>query len=209
MILALLALIGDATGRTAILDLMNKAGVRDARGNKGFPNLTDKDWLYGGAPDIIKTTIMNGRHGVMPPMGAALGSDKDVEHVAHYVLSLSGGAADPIKAVFGKSKFNACMGCHTGAGTGNQALGAPNLADKVWLYGGSAETIMETIRKGRSNTMPAFADFLGEGKVHVLAAYVLKAASMNAPEQVIKMYAAREEILMTCSGAFMLAAFSL
>jgi cytochrome c oxidase cbb3-type subunit 3 len=161
-----------AIGERLFLTYCAQCHGSDARGNKGFPNLTDKDWLYGGAPDVIKTTIMNGRHGVMPPMGAALGSDKDIENVAHYVLSLSGGAADPIKSVFGKSKFNACMGCHTGAGTGNQALGAPNLTDKVWLYGGSAETIMETIRKGRNNTMPAFADFLGEGKVHVLAAYV-------------------------------------
>jgi len=161
-----------AIGERLFLTYCAQCHGSDARGNKGFPNLADKDWLYGGAPNVIKTTIMNGRHGVMPPMGAALGSDKDVENVAHYVLSLSGGAADPIKVVFGKNKFNACMGCHTGAGTGNQALGAPNLADKIWLYGGSAETIMETIRKGRSNTMPAFADFLGEGKVHVLAAYV-------------------------------------
>ncbi len=144
----------------------------DARGNKGFPNLTDKDWLYGGAPDVIKTTIMHGRNGVMPPMAAALGSDKDVENVAHYVLSLSGSNADPIKVVFGKARFGACMACHGAGGSGNQALGAPNLTDKIWLYGGSAETIMETIRKGRNNTMPAFGEFLGEAKVHVLSAYV-------------------------------------
>ncbi len=144
----------------------------DARGNKGYPDLTDKDWLYGGEPSVIKETIMKGRNGSMPPMGAAVGSDKDIENVAHYVKSLSGLTSDPIKTAIGKPKFAACIACHGAAGGGNHALGAPNLADKVWLYGGSAETIMETIRKGRTNTMPPFEDFLGEGKVHLLAAYV-------------------------------------
>ena len=121
--------------------------------------------------------------GMMPPMGAALGSDKDVENVAHYVLSLSGSTADPIKAVFGKGKFGACMACHSAGGTGNQALGAPNLTDKIWLFGGSAETVMETIRKGRTATMPAFDDFLGDAKVHVLAAYVWSLSNdVNAPQ---------------------------
>jgi cytochrome c oxidase cbb3-type subunit 3 len=88
------------------------------------------------------------------------------------VLSLSDSAHDPIKAAFGKEKFGACAACHGADGKGNQALGSANLTDKIWLYGGSAETIMETIRKGRDNTMPSFKDFLGEAKVHVLAAYV-------------------------------------
>lgn len=144
----------------------------DARGNKGFPNLTDSDWLYGGTPAMIKQTIMQGRQGAMPPMGAALGSAKDVENVAHYVRSLSGMVADPIKVAFGKGKFGACMACHNAGGIGNQALGAPNLSDKIWLHGGSAESIMETINKGRNGMMPAFADFLGDDKVHVLTAYV-------------------------------------
>ena len=157
----------------------------DARGSKGFPNLTDKDWLYGGDPDVIKTTILHGRNGQMPSMAAALGSDKDVENVAHYVLSLSDSTHDPIKAVFGKSKFAVCAGCHGAGGTGNQALGAPNLSDKVWLYGGGVETVMETIRKGRNNTMPAFESFLGEAKVHVLASYVwsLSNAPSNADQK--------------------------
>ena len=145
----------------------------DAGGNKGFPNLTDKDWLYGGTPEAIKTTILDGRRGNMPPMAAAVGSDKDVENVAHYVRSLSGLSTDPIKVVFGKTKFAAaCAACHGPGGTGNQALGAPNLTDKVWLHGGSAESVMETIRKGRMSTMPEFRSFLGEAKVHVLSAYV-------------------------------------
>ncbi|RJG14948.1 cytochrome-c oxidase, cbb3-type subunit III [Massilia cavernae] len=161
-----------AIGERLFLTYCAQCHGSDARGAKGFPNLADKDWLYGGEPSVIKATIMHGRNGQMPSMTAALGSDKDIENVAHYVKSLSGGTSDPIKSAFGKGKFSACMACHGPGGAGNQALGAPNLADKVWLYGGSAETIMETIRKGRSNTMPAFDGFLGEAKVHVLAAYV-------------------------------------
>jgi cytochrome c oxidase cbb3-type subunit 3 len=166
-----------AIGERLFLTYCAQCHGSDARGNKGFPNLTDDDWLYGGAPQAIKDTIMNGRHGQMPPMAAALGSDKDVENVAHYVRSLSGVAADPVRVAFGKPKFGACAACHGMDGHGNQALGAPNLADKTWLYGGSAETIMETIRKGRDNTMPAWGDFLGEQKVHVLAAYVWSLSS--------------------------------
>ena len=172
-----------AIGQRLFLTYCAQCHGSDARGNKGFPNLADNDWLFGGAPETIKESILRGRVGVMPPMGAALGSDKDVENVAHYVLSLSGSTADPIKAVFGKGKFGACMACHSAGGTGNQALGAPNLSDKVWLFGGSAETIMETIRKGRNATMPAFEDFLGDAKVHVLAAYVWSLSNdVNAPE---------------------------
>jgi len=161
-----------AVGERLFLTYCAQCHGSDARGSKGFPNLTDKDWLHGGTPEAIKTTIMEGRHGVMPPMEAAIGGAQDTENVAHYVLSLSGSTHDPIKAAFGKPKFAACAACHGADGKGNQAIGAPNLSDKTWLYGGSAATIMETIRKGRDNTMPPFKDFLGEAKVQVLAAYV-------------------------------------
>lgn len=161
-----------AIGERLFLTYCAQCHGSDARGNKGFPNLTDNDWLHGGTPEIIKETIMKGRHGVMPPMAAAVGTDKDVDNVANYVLSLSDSTHDPIKAELGKSKFAACMACHGPGGVGNQALGAPNLSDKIWLYGGSIDTIKETINKGRDNTMPAFGEFLGEPKVHVLAAYV-------------------------------------
>jgi len=161
-----------AIGERLFLTYCAQCHGSDARGNKGFPNLTDSDWLYGGDPEVIKTTILGGRTGMMPTMAAAVGSDKDVENVAHYVLSLSGSTADPIKAAFGKEKFGACAACHGPEGKGNYAMGAPNLTDKTWLYGGSADTIKETITKGRTNTMPPFKEFLGEAKVHVLAAYV-------------------------------------
>ncbi|MFC0133173.1 cytochrome-c oxidase, cbb3-type subunit III [Massilia eurypsychrophila] len=161
-----------AIGERLFLTYCAQCHGSDARGNKGFPNLTDGDWLYGGDAAMIKTTIMHGRSGMMPAMGAAVGSDKDVENVAHYVRSLSNLTTDPIKVAFGKQKFAACIACHGADGGGNQAMGAPNLTDKVWLYGGNADTIVETINKGRSNMMPAFDGFLGEPKVHLLAAYV-------------------------------------
>jgi cytochrome c oxidase cbb3-type subunit 3 len=161
-----------AIGERLFVTYCSQCHGSDARGNKGYPNLTDKDWLYGGEPETIKTTITNGRNGQMPSMAAAVGTDKDVDNVAHYVLSLSGSTHDPIKAVFGKEKFAACAACHGADGKGNQALGSANLSDKIWLYGGGVDTIKETINKGRNNVMPNFGEFLGEAKVHVLAAYV-------------------------------------
>jgi cytochrome c oxidase cbb3-type subunit 3 len=161
-----------AIGQRLFLTYCAQCHGSDARGNKAYPNLTDTDWLYGGDPETIKSTLLKGRNGMMPPMGAAVGTDKDIENVAHYVLSLSGSTSDPIKASFGKEKFGACVACHGAEGKGNPALGAPNLSDKTWLYGGSVATIMETIRGGRNNVMPAFGDFLGEAKVHLLASYV-------------------------------------
>ena len=161
-----------AIGERLFLTYCAQCHGSDARGNKGFPNLTDKDWLYGGEPDIIKATILHGRNGQMPSMAAAVGTDKDVENVANYVLSLSGSPNDHAKASLGKGSFAICAACHGADAKGNQALGSPNLSDKIWLHGGSLESIMETIYKGRNSTMPPFEDFLGEPKVHVLAAYV-------------------------------------
>lgn len=170
-----------AMGERLFLTYCAQCHGSDARGSKGFPSLADHDWLYGGEPDVIKTTILNGRNGVMPPMGAAVGSEKDVENVAQYVLSLSGSTSDPIKSVLGRNKFMAnCAACHGADGKGNPMMGAPNLSDRIWLYGGSADTIMDTIRRGRSNSMPAFKDFLGEGKSHVLAAYVWSLSNIPA-----------------------------
>lgn len=144
----------------------------DARGAKGFPNLTDNDWLYGGEPEQIKETITNGRMGVMPPH-AQLGADT-IKDLANFVRSLSGLPNDSVRAAKGKEAFTAsgCIGCHGPEAKGTQAVGAPNLTDKVWLYGSSEATITETITNGRQNKMPAWKDFLGEAKVHLLSAYV-------------------------------------
>ena len=144
----------------------------DARGAKGYPNLTDNDWLWGGEPDAIKTTILGGRQGMMPPMAAAVGAATDVENLAHYVMSLSGGGHDSAKAQLGKPRFEVCAACHGTEGKGNPALGAPNLSDRIWLHGGGVAAVVEAINKGRGGQMPAFKESLGEGKVHLLAAYV-------------------------------------
>lgn len=153
----------------------------DAQGGKGYPNLTDSDWLYGGSPEVIKTTLQDGRNGQMPPMGAAIGSDDDVRNVANYVMSLSGAAHDPIKAAIGKSKFGVCAACHGADGKGNQALGSPNLTDKVWLYGGGIDNIMESINKGRANQMPAHKAILTDAKIHLLTAYVWGLSNSGTP----------------------------
>jgi len=144
----------------------------DARGGFGFPNLTDNDWLWGGDPKTIETTILDGRTGVMPAWGAVLG-EQGVKEVANYVLSLSGSKNDPQLAKLGKEKFAAtCAACHGPDGKGNQTIGAPNLTDNIWLFGGSEKTLIETISNGRTGTMPAWKGFLGKEKVHLLAAFV-------------------------------------
>lgn len=145
----------------------------DARGSKGFPNLTDRDWLWGGTHEAIKETIAKGRAGVMPAMAAALGSPQDVRNVAQYVLSLSGSAHDSVAASLGKPKFGACAGCHGADGKGNTALGAPNLSDKVWLHGWGEPAIVSIITAGKQNVMPAFGERLSPEQVHVLAGYVM------------------------------------
>ena len=144
----------------------------DARGAKGFPNLTDGDWLYGGETEQIKETINNGRMGVMPPH-AQVGPDT-VKDLANFVRSLSGLPNDSVRAAKGKEAFASvgCSGCHGPDAKGMQAIGSPNLTDKVWLYGSSEATITETINGGRNNKMPAWKEFLGDGKIHVLTAYV-------------------------------------
>jgi cytochrome c oxidase cbb3-type subunit 3 len=160
------------TGERLFTNYCSVCHGSDARGARGFPNLRDHDWLYGGSPDTIKTTIMYGRNGVMPSWQASLGDD-GVEQVANYVLTLSGREADKALAAKGKEKFDMyCVACHSADGTGNQAMGAPNLTDNIWLYGGSLSTIKKTISGGRNGLMPAHAEFLGEAKVHVLAAYI-------------------------------------
>ncbi|UTW13316.1 cytochrome-c oxidase, cbb3-type subunit III [Marinobacterium rhizophilum] len=141
-------------------------------GAYGFPNLTDNDWLYGGAPATLKQTITDGRNGGMPPWGSVLG-EEGVRDMASYVLSLSGREVDPDAAQRGETQFQAlCTACHGQDGKGTQALGAPNLTDDIWLYGGSFEAVTHTIRSGRAGMMPAHKDLLSDDKIHLIAAYV-------------------------------------
>lgn len=160
------------TGKRLYLTYCMQCHGADGRGAKGFPNLTDGDWLYGGEPEQIKQTIAEGRMGVMPPH-AQLGADT-IKDLANYVRSLSGLPNDSVRAAKGKEAFTSagCVGCHGMDAKGMQAIGAPNLTDKVWLYGSSEATIIETITNGRQNKMPSWKAFLGDDKDHVLTAYV-------------------------------------
>ena len=164
-------------GQRLFLQNCSQCHGSDARGTTGFPDLTDKDWLYGGSPDVIKASIMHGRkaNGMMA-WETALGGDQGVKEVAAYVLSLSGREVNAEHAKAGQAKFAMCTACHGAEGKGSLAmgipLGAPNLTDGVWLYGASQKAVEESIRNGRAGVMPPWADILGEEKVHVISAYV-------------------------------------
>ncbi|PAS93766.1 MAG: cytochrome-c oxidase, cbb3-type subunit III [Candidatus Dactylopiibacterium carminicum] len=162
-----------AMGQRLFLTYCTQCHGSDAGGNKGFPNLTDSDWLHGGEPENIRTTIENGRIGVMAPFGEALGSE-NVKDVANYVRSLSGLAHDALRAQRGRQVFaDNCVACHGPEGKGNQTVGAPNLTDRTWLWGSTEATIIETVTYGRVNQMPSFKTLLGDEKIHLLTAYVL------------------------------------
>ena len=180
-----------AMGERLFLNNCAQCHGSDAGGARGFPNLRDGDWLYGGAPETIETSITGGRMGVMPALGATLGDD-NVKNVVAYVRSLSGLPHDGTKAELGKASFAVCAACHGADGKGNPALGAPNLTDAIWLYGSSEATIAEGINKGRnvnvtegSTTMPSFKKTLGEARIHLLAAYVW-GLSNKAPAAAVK-----------------------
>jgi cytochrome c oxidase cbb3-type subunit III len=161
-----------ATGERLFINNCATCHGSDARGSKGFPNLTDADWLYGGSPEKIEETITQGRQGMMPPMAAAVGTAEDVRNLANYVLSLSGSAHNSIAAAAGQSKFGTCAACHGADGKGNPALGAPNLADKIWLHGWGEDAIVAMVNGGKTNVMPAQAGRLTPDQIHVLAVYV-------------------------------------
>jgi cytochrome c oxidase cbb3-type subunit 3 len=165
-----------ALGRSVYANNCAQCHGADARGAKGFPNLTDADWLWGGTADAVLATIVHGRNAVMPPWGAALG-DQGVAEVTAYVQSLSGVQADPALAGAGQAKFTMfCASCHGTEGKGNVALGAPNLTDDVWLYGKDPATIADTIRNGRNGVMPAWGPIIGNDRARLAAAFVLSQA---------------------------------
>jgi len=161
-----------AVGERLFMNNCAQCHGSDARGSKGFPNLTDNDWLHGGTTDKIKETITKGRIGMMPPMAAAVGTPDDVRNLSHYVLSLSGSAHDSVKAALGKEKFGACAACHGPDGAGMQAMGSANLTDKIWLHGWGEEAIAAMINNGKTNQMPAQEERLTPSQIHVLTAYV-------------------------------------
>lgn len=166
-----------ALGKVLFADNCAACHGSQGQGNQmlGAPNLSDGDWLYGGDGKTILTSIQDGRHGVMQPWGQALG-ESGVDELTTYVLSLSRGvphnAEDTLKAEAGRKRFSACAACHGMKGKGNPALGAPDLTDSIWLYGGTRQAVAQTIRDGRSGVMPAWRGRLSDTDVRVLAAYV-------------------------------------
>ncbi len=161
----------------------------DARGARGYPNLTDTDWLYGGSPAAIKESIAKGRRGTMPPMMALIGNtDRDVRDMAIYVQSLSNpamrdntGYADAISRA--RPKFAMCAACHGNDATGNPLFGAPNLTDRIWLHSPRLADIETLIREGRNSHMPAHDHILSPEQIHVLASYVYSLSQPASPEE--------------------------
>ena len=167
-----------AVGRNLFANNCAACHGSDGRGAPGFPNVTDADWQWGGDPENIELTIREGRTGIMTPWIDVLGA-KGVDDVTAHVMTLSGRKAPTGDAIAGQAQFETmCSACHGADGRGTHALGAPNLTDNIWLHGGSAEKIRETIVKGRQGMMPAHGERLGEARVRLLAAYVL---SMGEP----------------------------
>ena len=163
----------NATGQRLFANNCAMCHGSDGGGARGFPNLADDDWLYGGSFDTIMQTLEIGRAGAMPVMVAGL-DDKAITELVVYVQSMSGQKADPVMAANGKKNFDMlCVACHGPDGSGNQALGAPRLNDDIWLYGGEPETIRKTLTAGRNGNMPVFKDLLSEDQRRLITAYVL------------------------------------
>ena len=169
---------GHAIGERLFLNNCAQCHGSDAGGSRGYPSLRDADWLYGGAPDTIVASITDGRNGIMPAFGPSLGPD-GVDNVVNYVRSLSGLPVDSLKAQLGKPIFLAnCAACHGADGKGTQALGAPNLTDSIWLWGGSVKAVTETVTGGRGSPganptrMPSHKDLLDPARIKLVGAYV-------------------------------------
>ncbi len=164
-----------AIGERLFMNNCSQCHGSDGAGSKGFPNLTNPNsaWMGERSAAHIVQTITHGRTGMMPPMGAAVGSEAEINELAHYVLSLSDSPHNEVKAFSGKAKFSSCAACHGLDGKGNKALGAPNLSDDYWMYGWGEAAIVSAIKNGKNNVMPAQAPKLSAEQIHVLAAYVL------------------------------------
>ena len=146
----------------------------DARGAPGFPNLTDGAWLWGGEEEAILVSIKEGRTGLMPPMGAAIGDESGVEKMVEYVRSLAGLEYDAEMAAEAEPLWPVCGACHGMDGTGMTALGAPDLTNNKWLYGSDRRTIADVITRGRENYMPGQLPIIGEQQSRLMAAYVMR-----------------------------------
>jgi cytochrome c oxidase cbb3-type subunit III len=170
-------------------------GREGGGGAAGYPVLSDDDWLYGGSLDAIHTTVLHGIRnttdadarnvglvmpawsdkatGEMADAASAKLTDEQVGQVVNYVLKLSGQPADEAQAAAGAQIFaENCVACHGEDGKGNRDMGAPNLTDAIWLYGGDAAALTSTVSNGRSGVMPSWATKLSEDQIRAVAAYV-------------------------------------
>jgi cytochrome c oxidase cbb3-type subunit 3 len=163
-----------------------------AAGAKGYPNLLDDDWLWGGDIEAIHETIAHGirneedpeaRWSQMPAFGEIL-EEQEISQVVNYVMSLSGEPQDASMVEAGETVYlDNCAACHMDDGTGDRWQGAPNLTDAIWLYGGDYETLMETVEYSRFGVMPPWTDRLSEAEIRAVSAYVHGLGGGEAPAE--------------------------
>ncbi|MEO7199304.1 MAG: cytochrome-c oxidase, cbb3-type subunit III [Dokdonella sp.] len=166
-------------GRNVFVNNCASCHGTDGRGARGYPNLVDGDWQYGGDPETVAASVQHGRHGMMVPLGAALG-EEGTEETAQYVMKISGQSYDAGLAAAGQARFEGlCAACHGVEGKGNPLIGAPNLTDSIWLYGNSLQDIRDAIVKGRSGVMPAWEPIIGADRSRLAAVWVLAQARQN------------------------------
>jgi cytochrome c oxidase cbb3-type subunit 3 len=160
-------------GQRIFLNTCSMCHGSDARGARGFPNLTDEIWIWGGTPEAIEATITEGREAVMPPQIDAVGTREDALDVASYVLSLSGTPHEEGRSARGQEKFAAiCSACHGADAKGNPLMGAANLTVRVKTYGNTQAAVLDAILHGHHGVMPAHKDVLTPAQIHLVAAYV-------------------------------------
>lgn len=163
-----------------------------AAGGHGYPNLNDDDWLWGGKPDDLYKTLQHGirytedpdtRDSQMPNFGIdGILTPEQIDQVANYVVSLSGETSDANKAAAGKQIFaDNCAACHGEDGKGNREFGAPNLTDKLWLYGGTIDDVKAQVTKPHMGVMPAWTKRLDDATIKELAIYVHSLGGGEAP----------------------------
>jgi cytochrome c oxidase cbb3-type subunit 3 len=171
-----------ATGQRIYANTCAMCHGSDAHGAKGFPNLADDQWQWGGTPASILESILDGRQAAMPPLAAVVGSDANITATAVYVQSLSGQAVDPLLSATGKATFDAiCAACHGPDGKGNPALGSANLTADIWVYGSSVDDIKAAIARGHAGQMPAHRGSLGDARSRLVGAYVWSLSHPTAP----------------------------
>jgi len=161
------------TGKRIFINNCAMCHGSDARGGRGFPNLTDGDWQWPNSPEDILVTLTEGRQAAMPALAGPMESEAGISQVVVYVQSLSGMQVDPSLAAAGKKRYDGiCAACHGVEGKGNQMLGAPNLTDDIWLYGNEFETMKKGVREGRNGQMPAHKGILSDTQIRLVGAYV-------------------------------------